>query len=193
MITVGFRQSAEYQRWRALLHQFYDLFPTIEHYGESLVPQYLRDVIEDDLWVFFEQQRDPVANYMAAFTPKDVTSYAAFLARWERIRSDATVIARTIVTNGQMAGNVMSYEDGARCEVTYWLGKEYWGKGVATRALAEFLGTVNQSRPIYARAAKDNIGSLRVLGKCGFTVISETKGFANARGKEIEEVLLERR
>ena len=35
--TVGFRQSAEYQRWRALLHHFYDPFPTVEHYGELIV------------------------------------------------------------------------------------------------------------------------------------------------------------
>jgi heme-degrading monooxygenase HmoA len=31
--TVGFRQSAEYQQWRALLHHFYDPFPTVLHYS----------------------------------------------------------------------------------------------------------------------------------------------------------------
>ncbi|MDF0555727.1 antibiotic biosynthesis monooxygenase [Kamptonema sp. UHCC 0994] len=30
--TVGFRQSPEYQKWRALLHHFYDPFPIVEHY-----------------------------------------------------------------------------------------------------------------------------------------------------------------
>jgi len=30
--TVGFRESEEYQQWRALLHHFYDPFPTVEHY-----------------------------------------------------------------------------------------------------------------------------------------------------------------
>lgn len=30
--TIGFRQSAEYQEWRSLLHHFYDPFPTVEHY-----------------------------------------------------------------------------------------------------------------------------------------------------------------
>ncbi|MCA9919479.1 MAG: antibiotic biosynthesis monooxygenase [Anaerolineales bacterium] len=30
--TIGFRQSAEYQQWRVLLHHFYDPFPTVEHY-----------------------------------------------------------------------------------------------------------------------------------------------------------------
>jgi heme-degrading monooxygenase HmoA len=30
--TIGFRTSSEYQRWKALLHHFYDPFPTVEHY-----------------------------------------------------------------------------------------------------------------------------------------------------------------
>lgn len=34
--TVGFRGSERYQKWRALLHHFYDPFPTVEHYGASL-------------------------------------------------------------------------------------------------------------------------------------------------------------
>jgi RimJ/RimL family protein N-acetyltransferase len=74
---------------------------------------------------------------------------------------------------------------------TTLLGKRYWGKGLATRALSEFLAHTNPTRPIYARAAKDNIGSLRVLEKCGFRIIGEDRDFANARGKEIEEFLLQ--
>ena len=90
-----------------------------------------------------------------------------------------------------MAGSVSSYEEEGKPKVTYWLGKEYWGKGIATLALAEFLTHHNKTRPIYARVAKDNLGSRRVLEKCGFTIIGESKGFANARGQEIEEFLLE--
>jgi heme-degrading monooxygenase HmoA len=37
--TVGFRQSPEYQRWRALLHHFYDPFPVVEHYDAPLAGQ----------------------------------------------------------------------------------------------------------------------------------------------------------
>jgi RimJ/RimL family protein N-acetyltransferase len=154
---------------------------------------FLRDVVGDDLSSFFEQQTDMDANYMAAFTVKDPTNRVAFLAHWERIRAAATVIVKTIVIDGQVAGYVMSYKEEGRCEVTYWLGKEYWGKGIATQALAKFLAEVNRSRPIYARAAKDNTGSLRILEKCGFAVINESKGFANARDEEIEEFLLELR
>jgi RimJ/RimL family protein N-acetyltransferase len=89
-----------------------------------------------------------------------------------------------------VAGSVSTYEDAGRREVTYWIGKEYWGKGIATRALAAYLEQVVTMRPLYARAAKDNTASLRVLEKCGFSIIGEGKGFANARGAEIEEFML---
>ncbi len=153
----------------------------------------LRDVVEDDVPIFFEQQLDPEANYMAAFTAKDPTNREAFTAHWNRILADATVIIKTIVFDGQVVGSVLSYEEAGKPEVSYWLGKEYWGKGLATRALAEFLAHGNKKRPIYARVAKDNLGSRRVLEKCGFTIIGEARGFANARGQEIEELLLELR
>ncbi len=163
------------------------------HLGNDTPALLLRDVIDNDLATFFEQQRDPVACQMAAFTAKDPTDQAAFLAHWEKLRAAATVIVKTIVLDGRVVGHVMSYEEDGRCEVTYWLGNEYWSRGIATRALADFLAHVNERRPIFARAAKDNAGSRRVLEKCGFEVIGEDRGFANARGGEIEELLLELR
>jgi RimJ/RimL family protein N-acetyltransferase len=151
----------------------------------------LRAMTRDDLPIFFEHQLDPEANYMAAFTAKDLTDRAAYLARSTTFLSDQSIRWRTILFDGQVAGSVSSYldEDG-RPEVTYWLGKEYWGHGIATRALAAFLAHEQTTRPIYARAAKDNQASLGVLCTCGFTVIGEDPGFANARGAEIEEYLL---
>lgn len=151
----------------------------------------LRDVVNDDLPIFFEQQLNQEANYMAAFTTKDPANQEAFTAHWHRILADPTVIIKTIIFNRQIARSVLSYEDEGKPEVSYWLGKEYWSKGIATWALTEFLAHIHKIRPIYARVAKDNFGSRRVLEKCGFTVISESKGFANARGQEIEELLLE--
>ena len=153
----------------------------------------LRNVVNDDLPIFFEYQLDPEANYMAAFTAKDPTNQEAFIAHWRRILADETTINQSILFNGHVAGSVSSYEDEGKPEVTYWLGKDYWGKGIATWALKEFLAQKNQLRPIYARIAKDNLGSRRVLEKCGFKIIGESKGFANARGQEIEELLLELR
>jgi RimJ/RimL family protein N-acetyltransferase len=151
----------------------------------------LRDVLEADLPTFFAYQLDPEAQAMAAFITKDPTDRQAFMAHWHRILADPTVIIWTIVVDGQVAGSVLSYEDAGHPEVSYWLGKNYWGKGLATRALATFLAHANLTRPTYARAAKDNIGSLRVLEKCGFRIIGEDKGYANVRGKEIEEYLLQ--
>ena len=151
----------------------------------------LRNVVNDDLPIFFEYQLDPEANYMAAFTAKDPTNQEDFMAHWRRILADETTINQTILFNGHVAGSVSSYEEQGKPEVTYWLGKEYWGKGIATSALTEFLTHHNKTRPIYARVAKDNLGSRRVLEKCGFAIVGESRGFANARGQEIEEFLLE--
>lgn len=151
----------------------------------------LRDVLEADLPIFFTYQLDPEAQAMAAFIAKDPTDRQAFMAHWHRILADPANIIRTIIVDGQVVGSVSSYIDAGHPEVTYWLGKHHWGKGLATRALATFLAHANLTRPIYARAAKDNIGSLRVLEKCGFRIIGEDTGFANARGKEIEEYLLQ--
>jgi len=150
----------------------------------------LREVLMSDLPIFFDQQLDPEANWMAAFTRKDSADRDTFMAHWTTILEDEANTIRTILFNGSVAGSISSYVDeDEHLEVTYWIGKPYWGKGIATDALSAFLEH-SKVRPLYARAAKDNIGSLRVLEKCGFTRIGEDKGFANARGEEVEEFLL---
>ena len=107
----------------------------------------LRDVIEADLPIFFEQQLDPDAIEMAAFPSRD---REAFMAHWARIIADDSVILKTILFDGQVAGNIVSFEESGKREVGYWIGKEYWGKGIATKALASFLDYV-RPRPLYAR------------------------------------------
>lgn len=151
----------------------------------------LRNIVESDLAIFFDQQLDPEANEMAAFTPKDPTDKVAFLGHWSKILSDSTITNQTIVFGGRVAGHVASYTDQefGKLEVTYWIGKEFWGRGIATEALSRFLDKV-RTRPIYARVAKDNLASLRVLQKCGFVHAGEGKGFANARGGETEEYIM---
>ena len=125
----------------------------------------LRDVEPADLPVFYEQQLDPEAARMAAFSPRD---RAVFDAHWtENILGNPAAIARTVLVDGQVAGNIGSWrQDGLRL-IGYWIGKEHWGKGVATRALAEFLQGMTE-RPIHAHVAEHNHGSIRVLEKCGF-------------------------
>jgi RimJ/RimL family protein N-acetyltransferase len=149
----------------------------------------LRPVIESDLPVFFEQQLDPQANFMAAFTAKDPSDRQAFDTHWARIMVDEAITICTILFDGQVAGHILSYPDSDHLEVSYWIGKEYWGQGVATQALLAFLDIID-TRPLYARAAKDNLASLRVLSKCGFVTIGDARGFANARNAEIQELIL---
>jgi RimJ/RimL family protein N-acetyltransferase len=136
----------------------------------------LRAVRDADLEVFFEHQRDPAAYAMAAFSPRERD---AFMAHWHKIlRDDATVI-RTVLWDGGVAGYVMSFLRGDTREVGYWIGREVWGRGIATRALSQFLRLV-AARPLYAGVAMSNAASIRVLEKCGFVV----------HRREGEEVLL---
>jgi RimJ/RimL family protein N-acetyltransferase len=146
----------------------------------------LRDVSEGDLPILFEHQLDPDATQMAAFPARDRN---AFMGHWTKILADATLIKKTILVDGQVAGNIVSWEHSGEQEVGYWLGKDYWGKGVATRALAAFLGHVTM-RPLYAHVAKHNIASIRVLEKCGFTICGEDTGVSNNDSDEIDEVVL---
>jgi RimJ/RimL family protein N-acetyltransferase len=149
----------------------------------------LREVHDDDLPLFFDHQRDPQAAHMAAFTVKDPSDLQAFHARWNRLRRDATVTLRTILFDHQVAGHVALFGPPDEREVTYWIAREFWGHGIATQALSQFLRTV-PARPLYARVASDNLASLRVLEKSGFTISGHGRFHANARGAEVDEVIL---
>ena len=150
----------------------------------------LREVRDDDLPVFYAHSNDPEAVRMAAFTAEDPSDRAHFEAHWARIRQDPSVIVRTIVGEGdEIVGSAGAFGPTDEREVTYWIGREYWGRGAATAALRELLSVVPE-RPLHARAAADNGGSIRVLEKCGFAVTGTDRGFANARDEEIDEVVL---
>jgi RimJ/RimL family protein N-acetyltransferase len=129
----------------------------------------LRNVLADDLPIFFEQQLDPVANQMAAFPARDRD---AFMAHWAKIMADESNILKTILYDDQVAGNIVSWEHSGEREVGYWLGREFWGKGIATQALILLLQQVT-ARPVYAYVAKYNLASIRVLEKCGFMITSK--------------------
>lgn len=149
----------------------------------------LRPVEHGDLDVFFSQQADPAAMRMAAFTAKDPHDRAAFRAHWARMQKDSSVTLRTIVVEEQVAGSIGSFVLSGLLQVTYWIGREFWGRGIATQALRCFLQEV-RTRPIYGQAAADNAASIRVLEKCGFVRIGTERGFANARGEEIDEAIM---
>ncbi|MFZ0533125.1 MAG: GNAT family N-acetyltransferase [Anaerolineales bacterium] len=148
----------------------------------------LRELKRGDLPLLFDQQLDPEANWMAAFTAKDPTDRQAFDAHWEKVLADKSITIRTILYEGHVAGSVLCHAWGGEPEISYWLGREFWGKGIATHGLALFLEVVTV-RPLTARVAKDNIASIHVLEKNGFELSEDGKWFSNARGKEIEELV----
>lgn len=129
---------------------------------------------------------------MAAFTAKDLSDREAFTAHWTKILQDDAIIKKTILFGGRVIGSIAKFEWLGKPNVTYWIGREYWGRGFATQALFAFLREM-KTRPLYASAAKDNLASTRVLQKCGFAITGSAKAFANARSEEIEEVTLELR
>ena len=137
----------------------------------------LRDVRESDLATFYAHQLDPEATRMAAFPSRD---WDAFSAHWAKIMADGSSIIQTVVFDGHVAGNIGCWPDSGDWNVGYWIGREYWGKGIASAALSELLRTVTQ-RPLVARVAKHNIASIRVLEKCGFTIVGEDE-FAHSDG-----------
>ncbi|MHC5902838.1 GNAT family N-acetyltransferase [Streptomyces sp. S6] len=148
----------------------------------------LRPVHGSDLPVFFRHMSDPESLHMAAFTAEDPNDRDAFDAHWKRnLASDA--VHRTVLVDGDVVGHVTVYGDPGEREVTYWIDRYFWGRGIATAALRALLAEVAE-RPLHARVALDNAGSRRVLEKCGFRETGRDSGYANARGAETEEAVL---
>jgi RimJ/RimL family protein N-acetyltransferase len=132
----------------------------------------LREIEDGDLDVFFANQADPEASVLADVPSRD---RAAFDAHWARIRSDARILIRTIDVDGQVAGNVLTFIHEGKRVVGYWLGREWWGRGLATEAVAAFLEIVGE-RPLRATVAHGNAASVRVLEKNGFRLLREEPG-----------------
>jgi RimJ/RimL family protein N-acetyltransferase len=144
----------------------------------------LREVVEADLPVFYEHQRDREAAAMAAFPPRERET---FMAHWAKTLANDLALTWTVVSDGEVAGNIGCWEDDGRRLVGYWIGREFWGRGLATQALAELLDVVD-GRPLHAYVAKSNVASIRVLEKCGFVKVGEHAG-----DDGIEELFLELR
>ena len=153
---------------------------------EKSVNVSLRDVLERDLPILFEHQIDPVANRMVAFTPRDEN---AFMAHWRKILADPTVNKKVVLFDRQVAGHVVSFERSGKREIGYWIGREHWGKGIATEALRQFLRQATE-RPLYGVVAKHNTASIRVLEKCGFVLAGRSRGSPGGRGPAVEELIL---
>jgi RimJ/RimL family protein N-acetyltransferase len=145
----------------------------------------LRDVTDDDVAIFYRDQLDEEAAAMAAFPSRDE---AAHFAHWAKILADDALIARTIVSGGAVVGNVVSWSQEGRQLVGYWVGKDHWGQGIATSALRLFVSEL-PDRPLYAFVARHNVGSIRVLEKCGFEV-PDDEPQPPPHPDDVEELLL---
>ena len=147
---------------------------------------FLRPVARTDLPLFFAHQRDPVASHMAAFGSATPDDRAAFDAHWAHLLGDPNIVVRSIVANAEVLGHVLAFEFMGERELSYWVDRAHWGRGIATAALRCFLREQTH-RPLHARAAKDNLASIRVLQRCGFVVCDEGIALAEARGVPTEE------
>lgn len=150
----------------------------------------LREMRETDLPALFEIQADPEGQLMAAFTDPRMDR-EAYLAKHRPFLSDERMVRLVVEVDGTVVGSAVAYPDGDQTEVTYWIRRDHWGRGLAGKALAEQLERV-PVRPVHGGAAADNGASRRVLERAGFKEVGRRRGFAQARGEageEIEEVV----
>lgn len=148
----------------------------------------LRPVSEADLEVFYEHQREPEAVAMAVFPSRDRDP---FVTHWKtRVLANPDGTARTITYADSVVGNVVSWAADGHVLVGYWIGSAYWGKGIATTALRKFLDEHELRRPLHAHVAATNVGSIRVLEKCGFELVERTTEFNEAFGIDVEELVM---
>lgn len=145
----------------------------------------------DDLNALFQFQRDEEANYLAAFTSHDPNDRTVYIEKYSKFLTDPTIHMRTVRVDGEIVGSIARFFIENDAEITYWIDRRFWGRGIATAALRDFL-KIETIRPIRARVAFDNHGSRRVLEKNGFVRTGEATGFANARQAEIVEYTYER-
>ena len=148
----------------------------------------LRPTEISDLDFLFQFQLDKEGGYLAAFMPTDPTDKAAYISKYTKLLNDPTVNNQTIIIDNIIVGSIAKFVIEGDTEITYWIDRKFWGQGIATKALNNFL-EIETIRPIFGRVAFDNFGSQKVLEKCGFVKIGMDKGFANARQAEIEEYI----
>jgi RimJ/RimL family protein N-acetyltransferase len=159
----------------------------VDDVGEQSVT--LRPLRESDVDALFRHMSDPESVRMAAFTAEDPNDRQRFDAHMSRVMTSPENTNRAIVWQGDVVGSIASFVVDGQTEVTYWVDRARWGRGIASQALALLLAEV-RTRPLYARAASDNAGSLRVLQKAGFQIIGTEVSYAPGRAAEIEETIL---
>ena len=148
----------------------------------------LKRTAADDLNNLFQFQLDQEGIHMAAFTPNNPGDKKAYIEMYSKFLSDPTINMRTIRFDNEIVGSIAKFVIENDAEITYWIDRKFWGQGIATTSLKDFL-KMELTRPLFARVAFDNYGSQKVLEKCGFIKIGIDKGYANARQAEIKECI----
>src|SRR5438874_11959410 len=126
----------------------------------------LREVVDSELPIFFEHQRDPEAARLAAFPSRD---HDAFMTHWAKLRREPSNIIRTIVCDGQVAGNIGSWIAEDKRLIGYWIGRDFWGRGVATAALAALVAEGKEPPP-HAFVVEHHLGLIRVVDEFEFVL-----------------------
>ncbi|MDX6769186.1 MAG: GNAT family N-acetyltransferase [Elusimicrobiota bacterium] len=132
----------------------------------------LREVRDEDLPLFYEQHRDPVAVAMA-ITP--VRERDEFIARWLKNLADPANLTVTIEADGAVAGHACCFPNEGRRWVGYWVDRALWGKGIASAALRLLLER-EPTRPLFAETADTNVRSQLVLRNAGFIEVGREPG-----------------
>ncbi len=151
----------------------------IKEMGNKILNIKLRPTEFSDLETLFQFQLDKEGGYLAAFMPIDPTDKSAYMNKYTKLLSDPTVNNQTIIIDNTIVGSIAKFIMFEEAELTYWIDRKFWGQGIASSALKEFL-KIENSRPIFGRVAFDNFGSQKVLLKCGFIKTGTDKGFALA-------------
>lgn len=146
----------------------------------------LRVTTPADVPALYQIQLDPEGNRMAGVKPRD---WATFSSRWENIFAEKIVTPRVILADEVLAGSINYFKADGRDAVGYWLAREQWGKGIASKALALLLEEV-PLRPLVARVAAHNPASLKVLQRCGFVITGRKHSPETERYIECEEISL---
>lgn len=142
----------------------------------------------EDLESLFVFQTNKDGIWMAAFTAENPSDKEFYMTKWSKIVENPNIKMQTIRVGNKIVGSIIHFDVVEETNISYWIDQPYWGKGFATEGLNLFIKD-SIKRPLFARVAYDNFGSQKVLEKCGFKLIGQDKGFANARNKEIEEFI----
>lgn len=140
----------------------------------------------EDLEILFLFQADEEANQVAAFNSENPSDKDAYMSKWTRIVANPAINMQSIFIEDNIVGSVIHFDLGDETNISYWIDRAHWGKGIASKAVKAFL-TSTDKKTLWGRVAYDNVGSQKVLEKNGFIKTGIETGFANGRGKEIEE------